>query len=112
MIQIRRASDPIKIQSAEDTLERTCTPNNDTISKQRTRSSWPIKSIRAECIGSAYISGSSFLDHRKLVRALAMKSEAVTYNKGVKFGLAQVEMETYSTTEEYHRECDKDKWEG
>lgn len=86
MIQIRRASDPIKIQPPEDTLERTCTPNSDTISKQRTRSSWPIKSIRAECIGSAYISGSSFFDHRKLVRAPAMKSEAVTYNEGMKYG--------------------------
>jgi hypothetical protein len=56
-------------------------PNACTISKHTTKSNCPTRSINAECIGSAYISGSRFLDQRKLVRALARMSDVDTFWK-------------------------------
>lgn len=54
------------------------TPVRDTSWKHRTRSNCPIKSIVAEWIGSAYMSGSRSFDHRKSVSAFAIKSDIVT----------------------------------
>lgn len=53
-------------------------PNNDIISKQSTSSDWPTRSMSAQCMGSAYISGSSFLAQRKLVSRRASTRDTVT----------------------------------
>lgn len=50
-------------------------PTNATISKHSTSRSCPIKSMRAEWMGMAYMSGSRFFDQRKAVRERAIKSE-------------------------------------
>ena len=54
-------------------------PRCERISKQTTRRSWPMRSTSAECIGNAYMSGSRFRFQRRLVRAWARKSDAMTY---------------------------------
>lgn len=54
------------------------TSARDTSWKHRTRSSCPTKSIVAEWIGSAYMSGSRSFDHKKSVRAFAISSDIVT----------------------------------
>jgi hypothetical protein len=59
-------------------LYDTGTPSKDTISKHSTSNSCPMRSIRAEWIGRAYISGSLSLDHRKLVSSRAMNRDAAT----------------------------------
>lgn len=53
-------------------------PKSETISKHNTRSSCPTRSIRAEWMGSAYVSGSRPLDHNKLVKNRATISEVKT----------------------------------
>jgi len=53
-------------------------PKSETISKHNTRSNCPIRSIRAEWMGRAYVSGSRPLDHRKLVNHRATTNEVKT----------------------------------
>lgn len=56
----------------------TCPPNSDTISKHNTSNNWPTRSIIAEWIGKAYISGSFLIDHNQLVSRRAITSEVKT----------------------------------
>jgi len=58
-----------------------------------------MRSINAECMGSAYMSGSLFRDQRRFVRRRAMTSDAITYileSGDVNTGGSR----TYCTTEE------------
>lgn len=58
---------------------RTRAPNSWTISKQMTNNIWPMRSMSAECTGSAYISGSRFFVHKYSVSNRAITSDMRTY---------------------------------
>jgi hypothetical protein len=76
---------------------RTRAPSNCTISKQMTSNSWPMRSIRAEWIGNAYISGSSCFVHRKSVSIRAMTSDMRTYRIRRQYGACFKEKECEHT---------------
>lgn len=63
-----------------------------------------MRSINAECIGSAYMSGSLFRDQRRAVRRRAMTSDAKTYILGGSADVGTGDFATYCTAEENNRE--------
>lgn len=63
-----------------------------------------MRSINAECIGSAYMSGSLFRDQRRFVRSRAITSDAKTYFLGGSADVGTSGFGTHCTTEENNRE--------
>ena len=82
--------------------------SNEIISKQRTSIVWPTRSMRAEWIGRAYMSGSKPRFQSKLVSRWAIETDTKTWF--VVSDRKSVDMRwTYSTAEEEYGECYKDK---